>query len=97
MLLLRLKGGEIIEIQCQTHVHLTKAKILYIPDFKCKLPDESIFYVEAKGFETDLWRIKRRLWIHYGPAKLEIWMKNWRGLYITEILNPSSVCESDKP
>ena len=67
-------SGELKFLQVQDHVYLTDARILYIPDFKCedaKTGDH--FWVEAKGFETPEWRIKRRLWEHYGPGKLEIW------------------------
>ena len=61
-------------LQCQAQVKLTLAEIIYKPDFKCcdKRTGE-VFYVEAKGFETPEWRIKRRLWMYYGPGRLEIY------------------------
>lgn len=64
-------GFEII--QCQDHVYLTDARILYVADFKCKGSDGAIFWAEAKGFETSDWRIKKRLWYHYGPGPLHIY------------------------
>lgn len=60
----------------QPKVYMTDARILYKPDFKCFDSKEGIsFYVEAKGFETAVWKIKKRLWREYGPARLEIYTK----------------------
>lgn len=79
-------AGEIKEIQVQAQVHLTKAKILYKPDFKCTREDNSYFYVEAKGFETPEWRIKRRLWEYYGDGELRIYMGNHSRPFLKEII-----------
>ncbi len=66
---LRESAREIEMLQHQSHVHLTEARILYIPDFKCRDPKtEEIFFVEAKGFEARDWKIKKRLWSKYGPS-----------------------------
>lgn len=67
------RAGEISEIQCQDHIYLTEARILYIPDFKFKNKDGAYEWAESKGLETDVWRIKRRLWLHYGPGKLTVY------------------------
>lgn len=73
-----LLAGEIALLAHQPRVHLTEARILYIPDFKCmNLRTNEVFFVEAKGFETPDWKIKKRLWEKYGPAPLHI----WRGTY----------------
>jgi hypothetical protein len=89
ILKMRKLSGEIEVTQNQSNIHLTDAKILYIPDFKClyKKSNET-FWVEAKGFETAEWRIKRRLWKAYGPGKLEIWMGSHLKPFLKEILIP---------
>jgi len=81
--------GEIKILKTQEQVHLTKAKILYKPDFT--VYDEiarEIQYIEAKGFETPSWRIKRKLWMHYGPGKLIIYKGNSSRIFISEVLQP---------
>ncbi len=79
--------GRYSELQCQDHVYLTEARILYIPDFKVfdeikKAPR----WIEAKGFETDVWRIKRRLWVHYGPGPLDVYKGSEKAFKLTETL-----------
>lgn len=74
-------------LEHQPRVYLTEARILYIPDFKClDLRTEEIFFVEAKGFETTDWKIKKRLWIHYGPANLHIWKGSFKRPSISQIV-----------
>lgn len=92
-LYLRLKvresAGEIKDIKCQETIYLTDARIIYKPDF-------SFFYIlggkkryaESKGFETPEWRIKRRLWMHYGPEKMEIWMGSHTNIFLKETIGP---------
>lgn len=79
--------GFISEIKCQTSVYLTEARILYKPDFQF-ISHDKIVYAEAKGMETNSWRIKRRLWIFYGPGDLEIWKGTYKKLRCDEILCP---------
>lgn len=89
MLLLLQKSGSIEEIKVKDHVYLTKARVLYIADFKCTTPLKNEFWVEAKGFETREWRIKRKLWGFYGPGKLEVWRRRGKaGVYIHETIAP---------
>jgi len=74
------KRGELKLLRTQVQIYLTKAKILYKPDFECQDPDTNeIFYVEYKGVETPTWRIKRKLWIHYGPGRLIIYKGSYKG------------------
>lgn len=87
----RENAGEIEVLQCQDHVYLTDARILYIPDFKCVYKkNNEIFWVEAKGIETPEWRIKLRLWRHYGPGKLEI----YKGTHIRPFLSETIIVHS---
>ncbi len=79
--------GRYSDLQCQDHVYLTEARILYIPDFRFFDEANKIMrWAEAKGFETDVWRIKRRLWKHYGPGPLDVWKGSEKNLKLVEIL-----------
>lgn len=71
-LMLEQRGGILTLVACQEHVRLTKAEIVYIPDFTIEENNEKI-WCEMKGFETDVWRIKKRLWASYGPGKLRVY------------------------
>lgn len=74
MLSLLEKAGKIRDIKTQVTVYLTRARIIYKPDFQFEDLDLSeTVYAEYKGFETPEWRIKRRLWMHYGPGRLRIY------------------------
>lgn len=89
LLLQRQKLGEIKDLQCQIQVHLTKAKILYKPDFKYfNCVNEQTEYAEAKGFETNIWNLKKRLWKFYGPAKLFIYKASGKIIVLSEIIEP---------
>jgi hypothetical protein len=88
-LLLREKAQEIRDIQCQDHIYLTKARIPYIPDFKfLDLKSGEFVWAEAKGFETDPWKIKRKLWQYYGPGKLEIYKGSAKSFKLYETVIP---------
>jgi hypothetical protein len=89
LLCLREKAGEIRDIKCQVRVKLSAADIVYIADFGFEnVASGRPAFSEAKGFETDIWRIKRRLWIHYGPGILEIWRGSYRKPYLDETIVP---------
>jgi hypothetical protein len=69
---------------------MTKARILYKPDFGYFDVDmDSIAFAEAKGFETDIWRIKRRLWAHYGEGPLLVYKGSAKSLILHETIVPS--------
>lgn len=81
--------GEVKDVRCQPHVFLTDARIEMIPDFSVHdLRRQELIYHEAKGFETDVWRIKRRLWVHYGPAPLWVWKGRGTALKLVEEIVP---------
>ncbi len=82
-------AGEIEIVQCQDHIYLTRARIGYIPDFKCKdLVTHNFFWVEAKGYPNDVWPIKKKLWRFYGPGRLEIWTGRYTNPKLDEIIEP---------
>ena len=64
-LLFRKKAGEIKSIQHQPKVYLSKAKILYKPDFFVIESSGKEYYVDVKGFQTAVFNIKVRLWRVY--------------------------------
>lgn len=74
----------------QPKVYLTDARILCKPDFKIEDKKQEI-WIEMKGFETPTWRIKRRLWMYYGPGELHLYkMKSGRP-YLYEKIIPGNV------
>lgn len=90
ILALRQKAGELELVQVDDHVYLSRARILYVSDFKCKdSKTGDFFHVEAKGFETPEWKIKKRLWKYYGPGILEIWMGS-RNPTLVETIYPTA-------
>lgn len=92
MLKSRENAGEIKIIQHQDHVYLTKARIHYIPDFKClDVKTNAIFWVEAKGYEDPKWPMKKKLWKFYGPGTLEIYKGTHLRPFIDEIITPTEI------
>ena len=82
LLKLQMLAKEIQSIQVQSHVYLSDARILYVPDFKCVASDGTVFYAEAKGFEAPRWPTIKKLWKFYGPAPLQI----WKGTHLRPVL-----------
>ena len=87
---LRVHGGELQELVTKPNVYLTRARLLMIPDFKafdvlrgCEV------YFEAKGYETEVWRLKRRLWKVYGPGPLCVFKGSAKRLTLVEEIAPS--------
>lgn len=77
------------EISLQERVELTLAKIAVKIDFYYFCRIKCMFrYAEAKGIETEKWQLIVRLWRHYGPAPLDIYKANRRGIYLAETINP---------
>ena len=70
------REGRIRDLRTKPNVYLTRARILIIRDFSAHDVDlgKTVYY-EAKGFETETWKLKRRLWKHYGPGVLRVY---WR-------------------
>lgn len=89
-LYLRFLEGDISDLQVQCNVYLTDARILYIADFSAidSKTKERVYY-EFKGFETAVWRIKRRLWKHYGPGVLYVYKGRGENVFLFEELIPT--------
>jgi hypothetical protein len=87
----RAEAGELVIEQTQDHVYLTRARIGYVPDFRCRdLETDETFWVEAKGFANDRWPIIRKLWKFYGPGRLEIWKGSHAYPYLDEVIIPEA-------
>lgn len=88
-------SGEVQNIQCQDHVYLTQARIQYRPDFKFAELFKGEWrhaWAEMKGYETDVWRIKRKLWLAgYGPGTLYVYKPSSRGPRLYETLVPRAI------
>lgn len=83
------RAGEIREIKQQVRVKLSAAEIVLIPDYSAVevSTGQTVFY-ESKGFETPEWRIKRRLWLAYGPSRLYVFKGTYKCLKLKEVLTP---------
>lgn len=83
------KEGTIENLKLQPSVYLTDAKILMKPDFSAlETKTKLLCFWEAKGVETDVWRIKRRLWLVYGPGPLYVYRGSAKKLVLGEIVIP---------
>jgi hypothetical protein len=61
---MRIKAGEVKEYKRQVRIPLEvngKHICNYIIDFVVECTDGTIEYLEAKGFETDVWRMKWKI------------------------------------
>jgi hypothetical protein len=88
ILIARQMAGEIKNIKCQQVVVLSDAKINYKADFSYEAQDGSTVWVEAKGVEQEIWRLKKKLWSAYGPGKLEIYKGSYQRPFLAETLVP---------
>lgn len=87
ILQLRQAAKEIEIHQIEDHVYLTNARIGYVADFRCvDLKTGKVFWVEAKGHETDRWLMIKKLWPYYGFGPLEVWKGDWRRPILDELI-----------
>ena len=82
------QGLKILELQPK--VYMTKARILYKPDFLIE-QDGLKTWIEVKGFETPVYKLKLRLWKFYGPGILHVVKKNRFGFETIERIEPQGV------
>ena len=93
ILKLRERAGEISDIKTQEAVYLTLARIMFKPDFSY-LENSIRTYAEAKGMETPVYAIKRRLWAKYGPSPLHVYKGTYKNPQLFESIFPE-VHQSD--
>lgn len=85
------KAGILKDIKCQQHVKLTAADIVYIADFSAiECATNRLIYYEAKGIQTDVWKIKLRLYRHYGQHPLRIFCGTSRRILLQEEVIPKN-------
>jgi len=90
ILKLREKAKEIKIIGLQDKVYLTRAEILYKPDFKIQCTKTHRFsWVEAKGPEIGRWNVIKKLWEVYGPGELEVWKGTYRNPVLNRTITPT--------
>lgn len=69
--LLKLQKLKLIQsFELQPTIKLTLSEILYKPDFKVVHKDGKIEYVDVKGFQTPVFKLKKKLWKNYGAGTL---------------------------
>lgn len=80
------KLGNVSNLERHPTYVLSEANIRYKCDFKAtdKLGFE--FAIEAKGVNTDRFRMIKKLWKTYGPYRLEIWKARGKGIYLDETI-----------
>jgi hypothetical protein len=93
LLVLLERSGEISDIRRQEVVQLSNAKINYKTDFSyVETATGTKVWVEAKGFEQDVWKLKKKLWAAYGPGKLQI----YKGSYIRPTLDEEIIPTNER-
>jgi len=80
-------AGEITDLEFQPQTYLSAAQIGYKPDFRY-LEGGVVIYEEVKGFETEGFRIRFKLWAHYGPAQLRVLKARGDGFVVTKTIFP---------
>lgn len=89
ILKLRVLSGEIKNLKVQDTCYLTKARIIYKPDYRFDYTSTNeTVWAEYKGVFTDAFKIKLNLWRYYGPGKLELWVAGYKGPKLKEIITP---------
>lgn len=87
-LVIMLRAGLITQLVFHPRVLLTDAEISYHPDFAYHEKGSPV-WEETKGYETDRWRIIRKLWAHYGPAPLRVLVRGHGGrIVLKEEIRP---------
>ena len=73
MLVMRQRAGEISDLKFQNVVTMTKARIKWRVDFAYTETSTGIeWHHEAKGLESQAYRIQLKLFKHYGPGPVRI-------------------------
>lgn len=84
VLLFMQRAGEISDLEYhQETVYLTESRIGYKPDFTYTEKGRKV-WVDTKGVETEIFRLKMRLWRCYGPGPLRIVKRSGNGFKTTK-------------
>ena len=90
LLLILERAKELKILELQPKVYLTKANILYKPDFLIEQNNEQI-WIDVKGFHTPVFKLKKKLWKYYGPGKLQLIDKTRNGFEVSEEIIPDTI------
>lgn len=86
--------GAVSEIKHQHTVYLTKARIGYRADFRIFDNEKNRYtLVESKGFPTEVWQIKLKLYRVYGEFPLWIFKGSHGKPYFDEEVIPDGIKE----
>jgi hypothetical protein len=93
LLKLRELAGEIKDIKCQVPIVLQdgprEEKITWKADFSfIKIETDELWYCEAKGVETETYRLKLKMFRKLKIAPLEIYKGNYRFPKLVERIEP---------
>lgn len=88
--------GELRIIRLQPKIYLTRANIGLIPDFLIETSSGELRFVEAKGFETPEWNLKKKLFKFYGPAPMDIYKGSHLKPKLFETITPKGRGETDE-
>lgn len=89
-------AGEIKILKRQPQVYMTKAQIGYKPDFLIEdLKTGRKVWIEFKGFETNEYQIKLKLWKHYGPGTLRVYKGAGLRMEIVKEVRPTDANDSN--
>ena len=89
------KAGELRNIEEQNRVQIccrdpncpSKQRINSVVDFTAwDIKHDRQIWIEAKGFETPEWRLKRRLWLHSGPGPLQVYAGSYSRFHLKETI-----------
>lgn len=84
---LRTLGVEFTE---QPRITLGDTGVVYVPDFYLTETNE---YVDVKGVQTAVFRLKKKLWKLYGPAPLRIVVRRGHRFVTKEVVPTGSKVE----
>lgn len=105
MLRLREMAGELRDVKEQVRVQICcqnpdcehKMRIQSIVDFSAfDVKANETIYIEAKGLETTDYRIKRRLWMHFGAGPLHVYKGSYHRFTLSEVIIPKCKSERNK-
>lgn len=92
ILLEREKAREIKDVQRHRVVYLTEAMIPWNIDFSFTVrKSKELFYCEAKGLESDRYRLVKNLYRYYGQAPLEVWRGDYSKPFLYETIIPKGI------
>lgn len=94
ILLKRQADGEIKDIRIQHTYEIVKG-LRWKVDFSFEdCATGQRIYCEAKGFPTDVYKLKLRMYKIHGKHRLEIWKGSYKKPVLVEIIEPEGLCLS---